>query len=872
MLRWLKRLALLFVLLVIVAVLGIWWLLRGSLPALDGEVALPGLSAPVTIARDALGVVTIDAANETDAMRALGYVHGQERYFEMDLMRRMAAGELSALFGAQALDTDRRQRVHRMRARVEANLGTIAGERMPQLEAYVDGVNAGRDALRVRPWPYLLIGQQPQPWTPADSALTGYAMYFDLQDAENTRELALWRMRPHLPPVLFDLLTRDGTRWDAPLMGKARDDATLPDAATIDLRKLPMPKKPARSKPTADVTPGSNNFAVAGNLTADGRAIVANDMHLTLRAPNIWFRARLRYADDRAPGGKVDTTGFTLPGLPAVVVGSNTRVAWGFTNGYIDALDWKRVRPCSDKTRDAGCDAVTTHKERIAIADGEPVMLQVEETDWGPIMHKEADDTALALRWIAHLPGALNFGLADFAYARNLDDALHIANRTALPTQNLAIGDRNGRIAWRLLGPIALRGADCDARGPNGSMAVTIGSKAGPSPGAARHTLPQVGEERTMGGASPSSHCAPWPITTAASPLLASPTINRLWTANARVIDGPALTRIGDGGYAFGARAKQIRDSLFATQQLTERDLFAIQLDDRAVFMAQWWRLLRDVASETCVSSPFEKAEPKGICSSAAGRSESKSPQPPFSKGASAPALRALADVAKDEPTRASIDSVSYRIVRAWRLAVHARIADGLTAPAQAALGDDFAMPDFPQLEGVVLPLVQRRPAHLLPRRYACVSKPDADAKKCSDADGWLDLFEDAAVEVRDEFAAKGPLDQRTWGERNTAAICHPLAGAIPLIGKRVLCMPKDPLPGDGMMPRVQGPKFGASERMVVSPGHEADGIAHMPGGQSGHPLSPFWGTGHAQWAKGESAAFLPASPQHIIRMTSGGE
>lgn len=835
MLRWLKRLALLLVLLAIVAALGIWWLLRGSLPVLDGEVALPGLSAPVTIARDALGVVTIDAANEPDAMRALGYVHGQERYFEMDLMRRMAAGELSELFGAQALDTDRKQRVHRMRARVEANLDTIAGKRMPQLLAYVDGVNAGRDALRVRPWPYLLVGQSPQPWTPADSALTGYAMYFDLQDAENTRELALSRMRPHLPPALFDLLTRDGTRWDAPLMGAARGDATLPDAAAIDLRKLPMPKKSARSKPPADVTPGSNNFAVAGELTADGRAIVADDMHLGLRAPNIWFRARLRYADARAPGGKVDITGFTLPGLPAVVVGSNTHVAWGFTNSYVDALDWKRVRPCSGDTRDAGCDAVTVHKERIPVADGEPVLLQVKETDWGPILHEENDGTALALRWIAHLPGALNFGLADFAYARNLDDARRIANRTALPTQNLAIADRSGRIAWRLLGPIAVRGAGCDLLPALPSPLVgeeqTAASESGPAPA-------KAGGEGTASDAGTKSvtavDCAPWPITTTASPLLASPTINRLWTANARVIDGPALERIGDGGYAFGARAKQIRDGLFAKQQFNERDLFAIQLDDRAVFMAQWWRLLRDVASES----------------------------------AGNPALRALADAAKDEPARASIDSVSYRIARAWRLAVHARIADGLAAPAQAALGDDFAMPDFPQLEGVVWPLVQQRPVHLLPRRYACASKADADAAKtCRDARGWLDLFEDAAVEVRDEFTAKGPLDQRTWGERNTAAICHPLADAIPLIGKRMLCMPRDPLPGDGMMPRVQGPKFGASERMVVSPGFEADGIAHMPGGQSGHPLSPFWGAGHARWAKGEPGSFLPAAPRHTVRM-----
>ncbi|HST45959.1 MAG TPA: penicillin acylase family protein, partial [Luteimonas sp.] len=94
--------------------------------------------------------------------------------------------------------------------------------------------------------------------------------------------------------------------------------------------------------------------------------------------------------------------------------------------------------------------------------------------------------------------------------------------------------------------------------------------------------------------------------------------------------------------------------------------------------------------------------------------------------------------------------------------------------------------------------------------------------------------------------------------ERNTTDICHPLAGAIPLVGRRLLCMPAQPVPGDGSMPRVQGPGFGASQRMVVSPGHESAGIAHMPGGQSGHPLSPFWGRGNDDWVRGRPTAFLP--------------
>ena len=213
--------------------------------------------------------------------------------------------------------------------------------------------------------------------------------------------------------------------------------------------------------------------------------------------------------------------------------------------------------------------------------------------------------------------------------------------------------------------------------------------------------------------------------------------------------------------------------------------------------------------------------------------------------------MKAIAEAGKTWEGRAGVDSVSYRLVRAWRLAVHARIADGLTAPAQAALGDDFVMPDLPQLEGVVWPLLEQRPAHLLSRRY----------------ESWDALLEDAAKEVRDDLADQGPLAERRWGERNTARICHPLADALPAFLKPRLCMPGEALAGDGAMPRVQGPAFGASERMVVSPGHEADGIIHMPGGQSGHPMSPFWGAGHDDWGHGRPTPFLPGDAVHTLTL-----
>lgn len=252
-----------------------------------------------------------------------------------------------------------------------------------------------------------------------------------------------------------------------------------------------------------------------------------------------------------------------------------------------------------------------------------------------------------------------------------------------------------------------------------------------------------------------------------------------------------------------------------AQERFDEEDLLAIQLDDRAVFLERWWKLMQREA-RTAPESP----------------------------------VAALFDEAGDWHSRASTQSTSYRVVRAWRLEVHERIAQGLTAPARSALGKDFEVPQMMQLEGVVWPLLVQRPPHLLSRRF----------------DSWDTLLQDAARDVRAELG-RGQAEDRTWGIRNTARICHPLASALPALLKSALCMPADPLPGDANMPRVQGPSFGASQRMVVSPGHEEEGIAHMPGGQSGNPLSPFWGAGHDDWVQGRASPFLPGTARHTLSL-----
>ncbi|WP_312915915.1 penicillin acylase family protein [Stenotrophomonas sp.] len=831
MLRWLLRSLWILLGLLLLSLLILWGLLRGSLPQLDGELALPGLSAPVAIQRDALGVLTVDAANEADMARALGYVHAQERFFEMDLMRRSAAGELSELFGAKALPLDKRMRVHRLRAHTQENLGAALGDKRAVLEAYRDGVNAGLAALPVRPWPYLLLRQQPRAWQLEDSVLTGLAMYADLQDPGNTRELAMARIRSVVPPALYALLAHDGSSWDAPLFGDARGDAVLPDAATLDLRNdgataaltpppasQAVPLSPARRErgtggsptatdsfkpylaaltpppasqavplspavrergiggsPTAtDSFPGSNNFAVAGALTADGRAIIADDMHLGLRAPNIWYRARLRYAEPTAPEGKVDVAGFTLPGLPAVIVGSNTRVAWAFTNSYIDTADFTTL-PASTPLR--------TYNEAIAVAGARPEMLLVRESDWGPVLHDEPDGQLLALRWVGQQAGAVRVDFADMAKAADLDAALAVADRSGIPAQNLLVGDRSGRIGWRLIGARPIRDPACRADATAQPLA-----------------------------------CSPWRILTDQAPALIDPPQQRLWTANGRVLDGPALATAGDGGYDLGARAKQIRDGLFARDQFSERDLLAIQLDDRALLMERWWKLLRRTVEHS-----------------------------------NDPALKRLEAVSRQWQGRASPDSVSYRMARGFRGILLDNLQAALLAPAAEQLGERYIEPKLPQLEGLVWPMLEQRLPNLLPPPYA----------------SWDEVLAESARQLEKDLAEQGKdLAQRNWGERNTAAICHPVSAALPGLFKRWLCMAREPLAGDDNMPRVVGPKFGASERMVVSPGHEADGIVHMPGGQSGHPLSPFWGAGHEDWVQGRPTPFLPGRATHNLTLS----
>ena len=282
--RALKVIVLVLLALVLLGAVGVWTTLRASLPDLEGEAPLAGLGAPVTVERDSLGIPTITGESRADVARALGYVHAQERWFQMDLLRRAASGELSALLGARLWATDSTLRPHRLRDRAEAVVAALPPGHRAVLDAYTAGVNAGLDALGARPFEYLALRQAPEPWRPEDSILCAYAMWLDLQfDGGFGDELEQAALDATLPAPLVAFLTAEGDRWDAPIDGTEIEPVPVPSPADLGTFRLGAE---AGAAPEADVA-GSNNWAVAGALSETGSALVADDMHLGIRLPHI---------------------------------------------------------------------------------------------------------------------------------------------------------------------------------------------------------------------------------------------------------------------------------------------------------------------------------------------------------------------------------------------------------------------------------------------------------------------------------------------------------------------------------------------------------------------------------------------------------
>lgn len=656
----LRTLVALLLVLVAGLLVAAWWLVAGSRAQLDGRQVVNGPQHAVTIDRDALGTATVTGQSRDDVTYALGYIHAQERFFPMDLMRRVAAGELSELVGPAALKTDIEHRRHRLRAVAAAAYAALPPEQKHLLDLYRDGVNAGLAHLREKPWEYLLLHTQPQPWRSEDTLLVIAAMYLNLDgDGRNERERHLAQMRAVLPGPLVDFLTSPDPDWEAPLKGNVSPSPVIPSAEVYDFRraslKTALLQRIARRTLSTDrAFPGSNSFAVSGMVSRSGSAVLANDMHLGLRVPDIWFHARLRYPDPTAPKGERDVVGVTLPGTPALVVGSNGQIAWGFTNSYGDWMDWVRVlRDPHDPDRykvPEGWANIEKHDEVIRIKGAPPYTLHVEDTRWGPILATDTDGTPLALAWIADRPRAYNLALLQLERATNVSSALDLGSTFGMPPQNFLVADSAGHIGWSIAGnSIPLR-SSFDPQLPSD------------------WSQPNTG---WLGWAAASQY-----------PRIENPVDGRLWTANNRIVGRDELALLGNGGYDLGARAQQIRDDLHARADFEPANLLDIQLDDHAVFLSRWQQLLQTTLA-----------------------------------GTRDPALDQLRQLTAAWRNQAAPDSVDYRLVHAFRDEVHALVLAPFTALIQQRFSD-FEWPGPANQEAAVWMLIQQQPVHLLAPNY----------------------------------------------------------------------------------------------------------------------------------------------------------
>lgn len=432
--------------------------LRQSLPQTEGEIRLPALGAAVEVMRDRYGIPHIFAASLEDASFALGYVHAQDRLWQMEMSRRIAAGRMAELLGASALETDRFLRTLGVRRSAEANLRVLDAETRRLLDSYAAGVNAFLASGPVLPLEFWLTGAQPEPWTPADSVGWVKMMAWDLGGnfrnellrMSLARSLPLARIHQILPPypgeqppVIADLKELYGTL--------ERDAVQL-----------------AQFAPDNDGL-GSNNWVVSGARSASGLPLLANDPHLGLTAPPVWYFAHIS-----VPG--TDVIGSTLPGVPGVILGHNERIAWGFTNTGPDVQDLyiEKLDAAGGYLAPEGRRPFQVIEETIRVKGAAPEKLRVRISRHGPVISdvlRTARDAAprghvIAFAWTALAEDDRTMQAAlKFARAREWEGFLAAARDFQSPQQNIVYADVEGNIGFVAAGRVPVRKPANDLKG-----------------------------------------------------------------------------------------------------------------------------------------------------------------------------------------------------------------------------------------------------------------------------------------------------------------------------------------------------------------------------------------------------------------------
>ena len=776
---------LLSIILLVVVGVGIFLImkLRASLPVRDGERQVEGLDFPVTITSDRFGIPTITAQTRRDAALALGYVTARDRLFQMDLLRRRAAGRLSEILGKAAIETDKRQRVigfNRVASKIVAQL---PNEQKQSLAAYTAGVNAFIQQMGTAPLEFLLLRYRPEPWKAEDSILVALNM-FQMLSFSDDEERMVSIMEKSLPPEVVAFLTPDTDSYTQVLVGGSdshRPIQPIPVEALASIRRDPKQDgvRAAKLVQPTDFDVGSNNWAVDGSKTVDGRVIVANDIHIGLSVPNLWYRASLRY-------GNVKTAGIVLPGVPATIIGSNGHVAWGLTNISGDFLDLVQLEinpenPDEYKTP-SGWRRFEVVDEQINIKGGKHVIHPVKLTIWGPVSQTSLMGKPVAIHATAQQPDAVDVGLLEMNEAKTLEDALDVMNHFGAPPLNAVVADVNGRIGWTYCGRIPLR------KGFDGSTTKSWADG-------------HIGWD----GYIPPSEL----------PRLIAPPEGFLATANNRTLGKNYPYTIGHN-FANSYRAYRISQRLNAMERVTEQDMFQLQLDTRCDFYEFYRQLALSVLTEGVIADDLHLSDAHKHIAAWDGKAE--------------------------------VDSVAFGLLVRFRKVLAEDVFEPFLALCQEADGNFLYT--WRNMDVPLQMLLTEKIAETLP-----------DPEHYQDWEGFIvSKLEQSVEQLCSEYNCKS-LDRLTWGKIHRPRISHPL-GFIPVLG-RFLNMPENPLPGSDSCVRSSR----ASDRMVVSPGHDADGILHIPCGQSGHPLSKNYKDQHDYWVRGESLPFLSGRTTHTLRL-----
>jgi penicillin amidase len=435
--------------------------LRSSLPQTRGALTLSGLTGEVNIVRDRYGIAHIEALSDLDAYFALGFVHAQERLWQMEFQRRVGAGRLSEVVGEGALETDRFLRTLGVYRAAEASLAALAPETQQVLRHYVAGINAYLQTRRgALPPEFLFFRHAPEPWQEADVLVWSKMMAWDLSG-----NWAAEVLRARL--LQFLTLEQVAELWP-PYPGDA--PVALPDFSAM-YETLPLSALAAAAPPPLPAGAGSNNWVVSGEHTASGKPLLANDPHLGLQAPSLWYFAHLR-----APG--LDVIGATLPGTPAVLLGRNQHIAWGFTNSGADVQDLfiERLNPDNpgEYQTPEGFVPFESRQEVIGVRGGEDVVITVRESRHGPIISDVSRPAAEAARATAETPEGYVLAFAWTALidedttvdavlqlnrARNWEEFTEALRRFVVPQQNIVYADIEGNIGYYAPGLVPIRAA-----------------------------------------------------------------------------------------------------------------------------------------------------------------------------------------------------------------------------------------------------------------------------------------------------------------------------------------------------------------------------------------------------------------------------